>query len=243
MCGRYVSPEVAAMEREYHLGRNGSGKLFGDLDSYSPSFNLAPSQAVPVIRVVRDVEGRREATLMRWGLVPHWSKGEIPKYHTFNCDIAKLETAATWRGPWRRGQRCVMPAVGYYEWHVLADGSKLPYFIRPVTDDTTFAIAALWDESSNAAGESLFSAALITMPANELLAKIHNTKMRMPAILLPDDIEAWLSGSPAEAKAVLKQFPSQEMVAWPVSRMVNSARNQGPELIVPTDIGPNAVAI
>ena len=235
MCGRYVSPEVAAMEREYHLGRSDAGQLFRNVESYSPSFNLAPSQDVPVIRVVRDVEGRREAMLMRWGLVPHWAKGEIPKYHTFNCDIARIETAASWRGPWKRGQRCIMPAMGFYEWHVLPDGTKLPYFIRPVTD-STFAIAALWDESINAVGESLFSAAIITMPANELMAKIHNTKMRMPAILLPEDVDTWLSGPIGDAKAVLKQFPSQEMVAWPVSKAVNSARNQGPELILAADV-------
>lgn len=226
------------MEREYHLGRSGAGNLFRNLENYSPSFNLAPSQDVPVIRVVRDVEGRREATLMRWGLVPHWAKGEIPNYHTFNCDVARIETAASWRGPWKRGQRCIMPAVGFYEWHVLPDGSKLPYFIRPVTD-STFAIAALWDESINAAGESLFSAAIITMPANELMAKIHNAKKRMPAILQPEDIEAWLSGSIDDAKAVLKSFPSQEMVAWPVSRTVNSARNQGPDLILAADVASN----
>jgi putative SOS response-associated peptidase YedK len=236
MCGRYVSPDEAAMEREYHLGRHNSGALFdGSIAHYSPSFNLAPSQDVPVIRVVRDMQGRREAVIMRWGLVPFWAKGEIPKYATFNATIEKLETAPTWRGSWKRGQRCIMPVVGFYEWQVQGDGSKIPFYIRPAADDTTFAIAALWDESINAAGEALLSSTIITMPANELMAKIHNARMRMPAILRPEDVDVWLVGSPEQAKSVLKHYPSEEMVAWRVDKQVNSAKNNSPRLIEAVD--------
>jgi putative SOS response-associated peptidase YedK len=236
MCGRYVSPNEAAMEREYHLVRGNSGALFdASLEHYSQSFNLAPSQDVPVIRVVRDVQGRREAVIMRWGLVPFWAKGEIPKFATFNATIEKIETAPTWRGPWKKGQRCIMPAAGFYEWQVQTDGSKIPFYIRPAADNTTFAIAALWDESINAAGESMLSSTIITMPANELMAKIHNAKMRMPAIIHPEDLELWLTGTPEQAKAVLKQYPSEEMVAWRVDKKVNSAKNNTPKLIEAMD--------
>jgi putative SOS response-associated peptidase YedK len=236
MCGRYVSPDEAAMEREYHLGRHNSGTLLGPLgQQYTQSFNLAPSQDVPVIRVVRNMHGQREVLTMRWGLIAAWAKGEVPKFPTHNATIEKIETAATWRGPWQRSQRCIMPALGFYEWQVQADGSKIPFYIRPATDNTTFAIAALWDESRNAAGDSILSSAIITMPANELLAKIHNTKMRMPAIIRATDIEVWLTGTPTEAKAVLQPMPSDEMVAWPVNKRVNSAKNNDPALIAAVD--------
>jgi len=232
MCGRYVTPDEAALEREYHVGRDrATHRLVRNLEAYSQSFNVAPTQDVPVIRVVRDVRGQREVVAMRWGLVPFWAKGEAPKYATFNATIEKLETAPAWRGPWKRGQRCIMPAAGFYEWHVLPDGGKVPYFVRPSADDTTFAIAALWDESIAADGRSILSSTIITMPANELMANIHNTKTRMPAILRHEDIESWLTGTPEQAKSVLKQFPADEMIAWPVSKRVNAARNQGPELI------------
>ena len=76
----------------------------------------------------------------------------------------------------------------------------------------------------------------VTMPANELMADIHNTGSnphRMPAILRRDDQAAWLRGTPAEARAVLRPYPSDLMVAHRVSTRVNSVRNNSPELIEP----------
>jgi putative SOS response-associated peptidase YedK len=128
-----------------------------------------------------------------------------------------------------------MPAAGFYEWQVQEDGSKVPFYIRPAANDTTFAIGALWDESVNAAGESILSSTVITMPANELMAKIHNAKMRMPAIIRPEDVETWLTGTPEQAKALLHQYPSEEMVAWRVDKKVNSAKNNSPKLIEAMD--------
>jgi putative SOS response-associated peptidase YedK len=236
MCGRYVTPDEAELESEYRVDRtNSDARIRRGLESFEPSFNLAPSQDAPVIRVVRDSGGKREALLMRWGLVPSWTHGEIPKFSTSNASIEKLESGPSWRGPWKKGQRCIMPAKGIYEWQVQPDGSKIPFYIRPAAENTTFAIAALWDESITPLGESILSSAIITMPANELMAKIHNTKLRMPLIIRAEDVETWLTGTPEQAKAVMKTYPSEEMVAWPVSKKVNSARNNSPDLIDAAD--------
>lgn len=81
----------------------------------------------------------REGLLMRWGLVPFFCKGIAPRYSTINVTIEKVESGPCWRGPWSRAQRCMLPAVGFYEWHVLADGSKQPYFITTMPPNTLMA--------------------------------------------------------------------------------------------------------
>jgi len=234
MCGRYVSPDLLGLEREYGIRHsNPVTRLPATLASDGRNYNVAPSQYTRVVRVVRAAQGARESLEMRWGLVPSWTRGEAPKFSTINATIEKLETAATWRGPWRRGQRCIMPCVGFYEWQVNADGSKTPYFIEPAEPNSTFAFAALWDESVNATGEAILSCAVITLPANALMAKIHNVKQRMPAILDKVDFDSWLTAPPAQAKLMLKQYPSELMHAYAVSTRVNSPKNNGPALIQP----------
>jgi putative SOS response-associated peptidase YedK len=106
MCGRYVSPDEASIEREFTLVRTEW--------QFPPSYNVAPTQNVPVVRVNKT--GERTGALLHWGLIPFWAKGVQPEYSTINATIEKLKDAATWRGPWKRGQRCIMPALGFYEW-------------------------------------------------------------------------------------------------------------------------------
>lgn len=233
MCGRYVTPEQDALEREYGIGPRQSVEQV-----FRQSYNVAPTDEVPVLRVVREIAGSREVTGMRWGLIPFSAHGQPTAYSTINATIESLETAPTWRGPWRRSQRCVMPCVGFYEWHVNLDGSKQPYFIRPTEDGATFPLAGLWDRSITPSGEVIESCAVITMPANDLLARIHNAKRRMPAILAHQDVDTWLRGTPEQAKAILRAYPSDAMVAWPVSTRVNSTKNNGPDLIQPIDVPP-----
>ena len=124
-----------------------------------------------------------------------------------------------------------MPAAGFYEWQVQPDGTKQPYYIRPAGDDEVFSIAALWDRSRTDSGEDVLSCAIITMPANELLAEIHNAKQRMPLILPPEAVDTWLAGTPEEAKALLVPYPSELMRAHPVSKRVNKPENDDPELL------------
>ena len=70
----------------------------------------------------------------------------------------------------------------------------------------------------------MFSATLITLPANALLAEVHNDKQRMPAILAPADHEAWLGGDAEVARATLRPYPGELMQAYAVSRRVNSPK-------------------
>jgi putative SOS response-associated peptidase YedK len=224
MCGRYIIRMQEKYLREWHV----HGPPTWLMDSY----NIAPTQQVPIVRM-RD--GEREAAMARWGLVPFFTRGEVPKYSTINARIETFETAASYRGPWRRGQRCLQLASGFYEWHVDEYGRKAPYLIT-VADQELFGFAALWDRSVKADGTAAESCVHITMPANELMANIHNTgdnPQRMPAILRAEDREAWLTGTPQEARAVLTQYPADLMDAYEVSTRVNSVKNNFPGLIEP----------
>ena len=127
MCGRYVSPDDASIEREFNLVRQEW--------SFPPSFNVAPTQSVPVIRTV---DAHPRGSRIRWGLIPFFAKGEPPKYSTINARIETVETAASYRGPWKRGQRCLQVATGFYEWHLNPEGRKAPFYITLV-DQAAFA--------------------------------------------------------------------------------------------------------
>ena len=220
MCGRYVSPDDASIEREFNLVRTEW--------RFPASFNVAPTQLVPV---VRGSDGERCGTRLRWGLIPFFARGIPTKYSTINARVETLQTAASYRGPWKLGRRCLVVASGFYEWQVQADGkTKLPYFIH-TSDQEIFAFAGIWDASRTDTGESIESVAHITVPANHLVGEIHNTKHRMPAILSKAAREAWLSGSPDEAWATLAPYPDELMAAWPVSTRVNSPKNNDAALV------------
>ena len=222
MCGRYASPDEAAIEREFDLVHAAW--------EFPPSFNVAPTHSVPIVRTV---EGTRRGALMRWGLIPYFARGVPPKYSTINARVETVRTAASYRGPWNRGQRCLVVVRGFFEWQVQADcKTKMPFYIR-VNDQDVFAFAGLWDSSRTDAGDRIESCTHITVPANGLVGEIHNTKQRMPAILAKEDREAWLTGSTEEAWAALKPYPDEHTIAWPVSTRVNSLRNNDAQLITP----------
>jgi putative SOS response-associated peptidase YedK len=222
MCGRYVSPDEASIEREFNLVHVEW--------QFPPCFNVAPTQEVPIVRMRR---GDRRGTRLRWGLIPYFAAGIAPKYATINARIETVQSAPAYRGPWTRGQRCLVVARGFYEWQTQADGrTRVPYYIH-LNDQEIFAFAGLWDSSRTAQGNWIESCVHITMPANRLLREIHNAQHRMPAILAKENREAWLSGSSEEAWAALRPYPDEHMVAWPVSRRVNKPANDDPDLIAP----------
>lgn len=229
MCGRYVTPEMAAMEREYALTARQVEAWINT--GFDRNYNTSPTQSVPILRVIRDLDGERQLEPMRWGLVPYWAKGVPPKYTTINAMVETLESKPTYRAPWRKGQRCIFPTAGFYEWQVLPDGSKAPHYITPSGDDELFHIGGLWDRSMTEDGKEVLSCTIITMPANELMGVIHNAKQRMPLILNKEDIDVWLGGTVEQAHELLLPYPSELMRATRVSTRVNSPKNNGEDLI------------
>jgi putative SOS response-associated peptidase YedK len=222
MCGRYGLRQIA--EAEKYFGVHGA--------PWKVSYNIAPTQLVPVVRM-RD--GERAGEVLRWGLIPFFARGVPPKGSTINARIETIETAPSYKGAWARGQRCLQVASGFYEWHTDETNRRAPYFIR-LKDAEFIAFAGLWDRSRKEDGTWIESCVHITMPGNTLMRQVHNggaNPFRMPAILRPEDYEAWLEGTSDEARSVLEQFPSERMEAYEVSTKVNSPKNDEPDLIEP----------
>ena len=105
--------------------------------------------------------------------------------------------------------------------------------MRP-TGDEVFALAGIWDHWKGRQGEVIESVAIITTSANELMQPIHD---RMPVVLGKENLVEWLAPQTEvdKALAMLKPFPSEMMVAYPVNSIVNSARQDGPECIARID--------
>ena len=225
MCGRYVAPDAADIERHWNIRhvRNPIDRV---------NYNTAPTHLVPALR--RGVDGDAQLAALRWGLIPFWARGVAPKYGTINATIERMQEAPTYRGPWRRGQRCIVAAYGFYEWQTRPGPGgkpvKQPYYIR-IGDQEMFGMAGLWDASTDADGDTVESCTLLTMPANRIMATIHNGRERMPAILERADHEAWLSGAPEEALDCLKPYADELMIARPVSSRVNSPKNNDAALV------------
>jgi putative SOS response-associated peptidase YedK len=229
MCGRYVSPDESSLEREFNLVRTEW--------QFPVSYNVAPTQAVPIVRYK---DGGLEGLSVRWGLIPYFARGVPGKYSTINARIETMETTASYRGPWQRGQRCLQVACGFYEWHEDAAGRKAPFYIH-LNDQSIFGFAGLCDRSIKADGTAVESCVHITLPANDLMRDIHNAgnnPHRMPAILRLQDRERWLTASPEEARALLQPYEASLMVAYEVSTRVNSPKNNDSTLIEAMTVAP-----
>jgi putative SOS response-associated peptidase YedK len=226
MCGRYITKDQRALERELPF------LDVKDWPKFEASYNIAPTQLAPVVVATPDGNVCRQ---MRFGLIPYFARGVAGNYSTINARVETIETAASFRGPWARGQRCLVLASGFYEWHLLPDGkSKQPYFIRPADQDS-FAFAGLWDSSRAQDGTVTYSFTIITLPASPLMAEIHNTKLRQPALLSADDCRTWLGGTAEQGRTVLRPYPDDLIVAWPVSKRVNSPQANDEKLIEPVE--------
>ena len=212
MCGKYILAQAAKAERAMGIRR-------GRWD-YPMSYRVLPSEQVPV---VVDASGEPEAAMMRWGLIPYWAAGVPLKASTINATVERIDSAPSYRDAWSRGQRCIFVMGGFYEPHVNDDGSRGPFFVH-LADREVFGVAGLWDRSRRSDGSHVFSCTLITVPANRLLVEVHNDKQRMPAILDAAAQDTWLSGDTHLARAALRSYPDELMLAWRVSRRANNPR-------------------
>lgn len=192
----------------------------------STRYNIAPTQEVPII--VND--GRNKVFMMRFGLIPSWSKEKKTRYSLIN---ARAETV-TKKPMFRRllaKHRCLVPTTGFYEWKKVGS-RKTPHFIR-VKYENYFALAGLWDHWKDPKGEEIKSFTIITTKANDVLSEIHP---RMPVILRKEDEGLWLSDqvlTDKELERLSQPFPSGLMISYPVSSSVNSVKNDTEELVAP----------
>lgn len=228
MCGRYIVEGVQEISERFQL--RDIGLIF------EPTYNAAPSELLPV--VIADDDGQRQLRLLRWGLIPRWSRPGGKGVQPINARVETLREKPMFR-PLLSRHRCIVPASGYYEWRT-EGGAKQPYFVS-TTDREVFGFAGLYDETTNPEAEGPAAAAagsytIITAGAHEALASLHD---RMPLILRPEHEEAWLSRDvtdPLEIEQLLNPRPGSEMLTYPVSKAVNNVRNDSPDLIEPIDV-------
>jgi len=219
MCGRYtLATDAQALVDLFDIER-----LLFDPAAFAPRYNIAPGQAVPIVRLG---DSGRELLLARWGLVPHWSRDAQTKYSTINARAETVADKPTYRDAFRR-KRCLIPATGFYEWKREAE-RKLPHHIR-VRDGEVFALAGLWDRWDRQ-GQGFDSCSIIVTEANPAMQQIHE---RMPVILNRAQYNTWLNSAHfnrAQLQALLVPFDG-ELDIYPVSRRVNSPAHDEPALI------------
>ena len=192
-----------------------------------PRYNIAPTQNVPVVAN----NGRNTVEFFRWGLVPHWAKETKIGNRMINARSETLAEKPSFRAAYRR-RRCLVLADGFYEWRKETRAGKTPMYVR-LQSGVPFAFAGLWETWHSPNDETWLTCTIITTTPNSLLENIHN---RMPVILKPDAYEQWLDVTeqrPDRLGGLLKPYPASEMVAYPVSRLVNNPENDVPECIHP----------
>ena len=237
MCGRYVSPNQAALERAWQIGRQNS-------NPFVRRFNVQPTTPVPFLRVDSE-SGELELVTGRWGMIPHWWKNEKMPNLTFNARVEEAASKPMWRDAMRHS-RCLIPAEGWYEWQdraLPATGTRRaktyrqPFFIHR-RDGAPVAFAGLmsiWRQPS--AGDEVLSCAILTMAAGGVPAQVHD---RMPLVLPPAAQKAWLDpalkvGGQA-AQLGQASVDVEEIEYYPVSTAVNSGRAEGAGLIDRIDL-------
>lgn len=208
MCGRYAL-NATAPELIEHF------QLLSCPD-FSPRFNIAPTSTIPIIRWKPDLG--RVGQLVRWGLIPSWSKEVTAKLN--NARAETVHEKPSFKASYQR-HRCLIPASGFYEWQTI-DGKKQPYYIHPT--EGLFAFAGLLAAWKAPDGQTIVSTCVITTEPNEVMAPIHD---RMPVILQPADFDTWLDPSISDPRDLLRPCSEEGMRAYPV----NPLRSDGPECI------------
>lgn len=217
MCGRFttqLSPELLA-------------DLFNmpAPQAFEPSFNVAPTQMVAVVRNDGD---HNRLDLLKWGFVPGWSKDPSFGSHLINARSETVTEKAAFRHAIKY-RRCIAPASGFYEWEH-SGGKKQPYYIQ-LAHQAPMCLAGVWEKWKAPDGSEIETFAILTTPANKLVAPLHD---RMPVILTPDSFTLWLNHNmhdPGQLLPLFQPYPAAGMTARKVSDLVNDPHVDSPACI------------
>jgi putative SOS response-associated peptidase YedK len=223
VCGRYtLITDAEALARELGLARDAV------LEKLQPRYNIAPSQLVPVLLE----DGGLRLALFQWGLIPSWAKDPAIGNRMINARRETVAEKPSFKGSFL-GKRCLVLADGFYEWHEPEKGRpKVPHYIR-LKSRRPFTFAGLWSSWTDPSGEEVLTCTIITGEPNELIGTIHR---RMPVILPPEVRDVWLDPDNRDPDALLEllqPYAADLMEMHPVSRHVNSPRNDDPVCIEP----------
>ena len=218
MCGRYAAilpaTSIAALFQTE-----------GPAPNWAGTWNMAPSRDAPVIRVHPETAKRR-LDLVRWGLVPHWTKDLKTTRQPINARGETIAATPMFRDAFAR-RRCLIPADAFYEWETTPNG-KLPWAIARA-DAGCLAFAGLWEGWRGPDGTVIRSFTIVTTAANATLRALHE---RMPVVLEEPDWPLWLGETNGDPQSLIRPSDAGFQV-WRVGQEVNNARNDGPNLLVP----------
>lgn len=227
MCGRYAAAaDPDRLVEEYRIDEvTDDGRR-----ACSPRYNIAPTDVVPAVLERAAGPGvSRKLVGLRWGLVPSWSKDPGGGARMINARVETVTEKPSYRKAMAT-RRCLLPALGYYEWRPETDGGrpvKQPYFLRP-TDHSLVHMAGIYELWKGPDGW-LATASIITTRATDELGWVHD---RMPMAVL--DRDAWLDPSRTQGEAARELLvPLPHLSPTKVSRSVNSVANDGVGLLTP----------
>lgn len=216
MCTRYISPEAGDIERHWHVGRRQPWRGGEVYPGYPGAF----------IRAARDsVAPERELVVGQWALIPWFAKERKLRYPTCNARSEELANKASYKHPWARGQRCIIPASAFFEpnWE---SGRHVPWIFRRA-DGTPWGLAGLWAQWTDpATGEIVESYTMLTInaDAHPLMRRMHKPDPRLGpdqqdkrsvVPVEPQDVDPWLFGTQAQAQALVKLSPAERFEGEP----------------------------
>jgi putative SOS response-associated peptidase YedK len=221
MCGRFV---------QYNLLK--AVQQIFNIDTVSieviPNYNVAPTQ--DILAIVRH-NNENKLEKLHWGLVPFWAKDISIGSRMINARAETVAVKPSFSTAFKK-RRCLIPADGFYEWKG-EKGRKQPYYISNPSGEL-FGFAGLWEtwtDKKNAEESVYKSCTIITTAASGSIREIHH---RMPVILDPKFHEKWLNAGiqdPKELEMILKDGLIHDMKYYPVSKLVNSVKNNDPNCI------------
>lgn len=223
MCNRYGTPRIAEIERFWHIGGP------KDENRWWEGGDVFPRQPGPFVRRARHDAGySREVVVGRWGLVPWWFKKPLSEFKisTNNARSEELASKASFKDPWARGQRCIIPATTFDEpnWET---GKNVWWRFRRADGDP-WGLAGLWNAWRDpATGEEVESYTMLTInaDAHPLMSRMHKPDPKLgpdqqdKRSVIPielADVDLWLSGTVAEASQLLRLAPVGVFQAGPL---------------------------
>lgn len=197
------------------------------LDTYTPKYNAAPTQLLPVITHSTP----HGISTFFWGTSPEWAKNKALSEKIINIRAETILEKPALKKAMMKG-RCLIPADGFYAWKKIGKKTAVPYrFIA--TDQELFSFAGMWEEFDDNEGNELHTFSLITTTANQMVVSVQE---RMPVILTPASEKIWMNkeSNETDLARVLLPYAAEKMNYYPVSPRINDSTANAPSLIIPT---------
>jgi putative SOS response-associated peptidase YedK len=223
MCGRYsLNKSKIQLEERFQAEM---------LPDFNPRYNIAPTQLVPVITC----QSPKGFSFFYWGITPDFGQNKPVAQKLINARAETVKEKISFKNSFEK-RRCIIPADGFFEWKKLGKKTKIPYRFT-LKDDELFAFAGIWEEFETVNGESQHTFLILTTTPNNLVEDVHD---RMPVILNRNMEKKWLDSytSEAELLEMMNPYPTEQMMSYTVSPLVNSVQNDAPSVIrrtSPTD--------